>query len=443
MHGFGPSAQAIQNELNDLKNEQITKQAMKTKKITEIEQAVEHADYPALRALGIRIDKDSPVFRNEIVAELEKKEAFWQTEIGIRAFLVILAVILFSMKLMQPRTLKLYYSSLLQEKWNLYCLGRFDECLPIQDRSYNLLKSHDALPETFEKLIVNFFQNKQQLDLWEKGQREKEIRLELEKKAKEKEDAQLQREKEEKLTEQERELEEARLAHEKRLLDEKSRAAHRTLEKEWHQNQIANALRELDDLEQGYLSRHGEEIGNLKVREIELEEKLHAIELEFKTHVERVDARRQRIQESEQELDETYQLLLQTRQRDDCERLQVLRLLDDLEKALLRQEERMKGQRAELLGFEMTQKVVQENLQKQTNLMRKVTTRLADLETPLEQVAHERLKVEAHRMGLAGKDGLLDVPYVLPHQDEMPFLVKKLREQMLVAKSDSFDTFNA
>ena len=75
-----------------------------------------------------------------------------------------------------------------------------------------------------------------------------------------------------------------------------------------------------------------------------LEEKLHAIELEFKTHVERVDARRQRIQESEQELDETYQLLLKTRQRDDCERLQVLRLLDDLEKALLRQEERMKGQ---------------------------------------------------------------------------------------------------
>ena len=436
-YGFGASAQAIQNELNDLKNEQITKQAMKTKKITEIEQAVEHADYPALRALGIRIDKDSPVFRNEIVAELEKKEAFWQTEIGIRAFLVILAVILFSMKLMQPRTLKLYYSSLLQEKWNLYCLGRFDECLPIQDRSYNLLKSHDALPETFEKLIVNFFQNKQQLDLWEKGQREKEIRLELEKKAKEKEDAQLQREKEEKLTEQERELEEARLAHEKRLLDEKSRAAHRTLEKEWHQNQIANALRELDDLEQGYLSRHGEEIGNLKVREIELEEKLHAIELEFKTHVERVDARRQRIQ------DETYQLLLQTRQRDDCERLQVLRLLDDLEKALLRQEERMKGQRAELLGFEMTQKVVQENLQKQTNLMRKVTTRLADLETPLEQVAHERLKVEAHRMGLAGKDGLLDVPYVLPHQDEMPFLVKKLREQIVVAESGSFDTFNA
>ena len=84
-YGFGASAQAIQNELNDLKNEQITKQAMKTKKITEIEQAVEHADYPALRALGIRIDKDSPVFRNEIVAELEKKEAFWQTEIGIRA----------------------------------------------------------------------------------------------------------------------------------------------------------------------------------------------------------------------------------------------------------------------------------------------------------------------------------------------------------------------
>ena len=82
---------------------------------------------------------------------------------------------------------------------------------------------------------------------------------------------------------------------------------------------------------------------SLKAKEVELEDKLHAIELEFKTHVERVDARRLRVGESEQELIETTQLLLQTRQREDCDRLQVLRLLEDLEKGLLRQEERIKG----------------------------------------------------------------------------------------------------
>ncbi|MCL0138135.1 hypothetical protein M2T37_28040, partial [Klebsiella pneumoniae] len=92
------------------------------------------------------------------------------------------------------------------------------------------------------------------------------------------------------------------------------------------------------------------------------------------------DARRLRVQESEKELEETQGLLFLTRQRDDCDRLQVLRLLDDLEKGLLRQEERMKGQKSELLGFEMTQKCVQENLQKYLSILQKLRGRLRDLE---------------------------------------------------------------
>lgn len=431
-YGFGASAQAIQNELNDLKNEQITKQAMKAKRITEIEQAVEQANYPALQALGIRIDKDSPIFRNEIVAELEKKEAFWHTETRIRAFLFILAFILFSMKLMQPRTLKIYYSSLLQEKWNLYCLGRFDDFLPVQDRSYNLFKSHDALPETFETLIVSFFRNKNEHDKWEREQQEKNDRQAHEKKLKEQEESNRQAEHERKLAEETRLLEESRLANAKRLLEEQSQSNYHALRKEWHQTQVTNALTELDELEQGYLSRHQQEISELKEKEKELEEKLHSIELEFKTHVERVDARRLRVQESEKELEETQGLLFLTRQRDDCDRLQVLRLLDDLEKGLLRQEERMKGQKAELLGFEMTQKCVQENLQKYLSILQKLRGRLRDLEEPLEKVAHERLKIESYRMQILSQDSVMDAPYLLPREDEIAFLVsKQLKEDVL------------
>ena len=431
-YGFGESAKAIQNELNDLKNEQITKQAMKTKKITEIEKAVEQANYPALRALGIRIDKDSPVFRNEIVAELEKKEEFWRTEKTVIALLTILAFALFGMKLMQPRTLKIYYSSLLQEKWNLYCLGRFDDFLPVQDRSYHLFKSHDALPETFETLIINFFRNKNEHDKWEREQQEKNERQTREKKQKEEEEANRQAEHEKKLAEQARFLNESRLANAKRLLEEQSQSNHYALRKEWHQTQVTNALNELDELEQGYLSRHEQEISELKEKEKELEEKLHSIELEFKTHVERVDARRLRVQESEKELEETQCLLLQTRQRDDCDRLQVLRLLDDLEKGLLRQEERIKGQKAELLGFEMTQKCVQENLQKYLSVLQKLRSRLKDLEEPLEKVAHERLKIESYRMQILGQDSVMDAPYLLPREDEIAFLVsRQLKEDIL------------
>ena len=137
----------------------------KAKKIDGIEKAIRASDYDSLRAYGIQLDKDSPVFRNEVVDELKKKEAFWQTELRVWALLIILATILFGMKFMQPKSLRLYYSSQLQEKWNLFCLGKFDLDLPEMERRALILSSHDALPETFESMMIYYFSNKSILGL--------------------------------------------------------------------------------------------------------------------------------------------------------------------------------------------------------------------------------------------------------------------------------------
>jgi hypothetical protein len=82
-----------------------------------------------------------------------------------------------------------------------------------------------------------------------------------------------------------------------------------------------------------------------------LSEALHEQQKIYKTHVERIDARRQRIEEGKQERQDTAQKLDQLRQRSDCDRLQVLRVIEDMELATLRQTERLANQQAEFAGL--------------------------------------------------------------------------------------------
>jgi chromosome segregation ATPase len=199
-------------------------------------------------------------------------------------------------------------------------------------------------------------------------------------------------------------------------------------EREWYQGQLASALSELSDLEMAYLSRHGEEIESLKSQKLILEEKLHALEKDYKTHLERVEARRNRIQETEDELEETYELLTQTRQRDDRDRIEVLRLLEDIEQAIVRQQDRLKSQKAELLGYELDQKCIVENRERLTAAYAKNNAKMSALEEPLEKVTRERLRLEAKRMEVAGSLGTVDAPYQLPNESELPYLVAKMKE---------------
>ena len=411
-YGFGASAKAIQTELNDLKNQHVSLVNVRDHKVSAIEQAIQQGNYPALQALGIRIDKDSPVFRNQEVAKLKHNPAFRETELRVWALLIILAIALFSLKLMQPRALKLYYSSRLQEKWSIYSLGHFDDRLPTLDRSTVLLNCQDATPETFEGVMIRDASKQAEHDARE--QKEQALRQA----SADAEALKAQR------------IHEAEQEHFSRLAIEKSRAEQRSLEHNWHADQINHALNELKQLENDYLARHGNTIKTLHNAQQDSEEKLLKLSLEHKTQKERIDARHQLISGLEQELEHTHALLFRTRQREDRDRLEVLRLLDDVEKAIMRQQERIKNLKKELLEFELQQKCIDEHRQKQLMLNTKSTTDLKQLQAPLDAVNIERLKIETHRMHLAGQQGILNAPYEVPQAEEIPFLVKKLREQM-------------
>lgn len=433
MYGRGPMAEAIEKELNDTKARHAQLLVEKKGVADGIEGAIKRGDYDSLRALGIRLDKDSPVFRNEVVEELKKKEAFWQTEMRVWALLIILAVILFGMKFMQPKSLRLYYSSLLQERWSLYCLGWFDPDLPEKDRSVVLLRGNDAFPDKFEELMVDFFLNRA---VYEKNAEARRLREEEDRAKKlEKELAEKQA-----LYERQMLLNGSENSHAGRVVKERHQEEKLRKDREWYQEQLTSALSELAELESAYINRHGVEIEELKSRVVTVEEKLHALDKDYKTHLERVEARKNRIQETEDELEETYELLTQTRQRDDRDRIEVLRLLEDIEQAIVRQQDRLKSQKAELLGYELEQKCMVENRERLLDALDNCRAHLKVLEEPLDKVTRERLRLEAKRMEVAADLGTVTAPYQLPDDSELPYLVEKLKADMSFMKEiDSVD----
>jgi hypothetical protein len=414
--GYGARSKLIDRQLTDQKKELEKTLNMRELKIAQIEQSYDQKDYDALRAQGIPLDMDSPMLRNEIVAEMEKEPAFWQTETAIRVFLGIMAAILLIMKILQPRVLKLYFSNHLQERWNQYCLGRYDQYLPEMDRRHVLMNAHDGVPETFEHIMIDLSKQQAQHEQEERDNRDAE---EAARRAAA--DAEQQRQ---------TAMAQANTAYFSRLATEQSLLEHQERNREFLQNQYASTLDDLQTIETDYLHRHGERLEQIKFLQEQQEQKVHGIETEFKTHAERAEARRRRIQDAERELDETEALLRQTRQREDGDRINVLRMIDGMEKALLRQKERMNNQRAELMGFEMAQKCVDDNRLREQDLLRKYREESELLQAPLDQANRYRLQIEAHRMQQAGEQGIMDAPFEPFSHQEMPLMIEQLRQRM-------------
>ena len=412
--GYGARSKLIDRELNDRKTELEKVLNTRDQSITAIDQAYDRKDYDALRAQGILLDMDSPMLRNEIVAEMEKEPAFWQTETAIRIFLGIMAIILFGMKIIQPRALQLYFSSRLQERWNHYCLGRYDAYLPEMDRRQVLMNAHDSVPETFEQIMVDLCAHQLRHAAEEQAKRDAEVAE--------------QRAKEQQRRAEQDALAAADAAHYARLAHEQSQQAQHVLAREHLQNQHASALDDLQTIEDDYRQRHGTRLMQLEKLIAQHEQAAYRITLEFQTHQERSQARRERLALAEQELSDTEALLRQTRLRDDCARLNVLRLIDSLELAVISQKERLAQQRAELLSFELQQKSVDSQVAHENAMLNRYQDEYEQLNAPLIQTHQHRLAIEAQRMQHAGEQGVLPAPYQPISPQELPLIIRQIKQ---------------
>lgn len=422
LYGRGASAIAIEQELNSLKQQYQQINTESKVHVQRIEQALKTSNYQELAALDIRVDKDSPIMRRRAIADIEQQypDEFAQVERTVQGLLFILAVILLGMKLMQFNTTKLYFSSNLQSKWNQYCLGKYDSLLQESERRHVLLNSHDALPEEFEQMMITVSTQKllqDQINTTQRARAEAEQAIAL--------------------AEQQSEIEkqtlktQAEQEHYERLAIEKSIIEKRERDKNLFDVQIEKSLQDIKHIEQEYLQKHAETITQLETKERQLIDDLHEAEKQYKTQQERIDARLQRIEESEAEIGHTVNLLDQIRNGEHRDRIETLRTIATYESALMNQKDRLRGQRAELLGFQNNQKFYEENSTLSRQRLQEIQLQLGHLKQPLHKIDEARAAVETRRVQFVMDQGLMDSPFQAHSNEELPYLVGKLRDQML------------
>lgn len=172
-YGRGEVAKSIETQMQDfqINLDNIKLQRQNTENTINI--AIKNNDIQTLKTFGIEAVKDSPIFRQRAIDKFSQDPAFQKRKHTIEGLLAIFGIILILMKLLQPKSLKLYYSERLQEAWLNYQEGHYDDYLPSNQKSTNTTKR--PMPQTFEKIIINYAQTKYEREEDEKLYRQKRM----------------------------------------------------------------------------------------------------------------------------------------------------------------------------------------------------------------------------------------------------------------------------
>lgn len=433
-YGYGSVAKSIERQLNTIESDLKLIRTERNTFLTKFDQAIDRGNEEELKKYGITIAKDSPIFRQQAIDEFKSQPAFQKTDRAVHIFLFILGFILISAKLMQPRTLQMYFSSRLQEKWALYKLGTFDKYLPEQERSTLLLKTNQSIPEEFEDIIIQYAKDQRERKAEELNLLREQQRLEREKNQKclieEERLLVKQRTEAEKLEKEQESLKKAQQVHLERLAKEKSEMELREKTRVFYETQILKSLQEVEEAEKNYLNKFSEKIQNFENSEKSLIEQLHEAERTYKNHGDNIEARNQRIQIAENDLLEMQSLALQLQRPNDNHTIESLRSFTTAESAVVDQKSYIKNMKTALLSFETDQKYFAENLAKIRTQLTKTQNQLQELNEPLDLIFSVRSKIELRKMALLGDEGLADVPCEKFDENEMPILVEKLKQQL-------------
>ena len=433
-YGRGYVAQSIERQLetlqSDLKSTRIERESF----LAKFDQAVDRGNEEELKKYGITITKDSPIFRQQAIEEFENQKAFNQTKYAVDVFLIILGTILISAKLMQPRTLQMYFSSRLQEKWALYKLGTFDKYLPEQERSDLILQTNQSIPEEFEEIMVQYAQDQRERKKQEILMIQEKERLTREKQQKQllEEERLLAKAKQEQECQElvEAELKKAQQIHFERLAKEKAEIEMREKARVFYEGQILKALNEVEEAEIEYLNKFSKKIDQLEIDEKNLIEELHDIERTYKNHEDNIEARNKRISIAEADLADMQDLARKLQRPEENHTIESLRAFTTAESAVVEQKAYIKNIKSSLLTFETDQKYFQESTARIREQLSKTRATLTELKEPLEIISTSRSKIEARKMELLGAEGLIDTPYEPHHDEEIPMLVEKLKSQL-------------
>lgn len=433
-YGHGYVAQSIERQLATIQSDLKMIRAERETFLNKFDHAIDRGNEEELKKYGITITRDSPIFREQAISEFKSQPAFKNTEQAVHTFLAILGIILISAKWMQPRTLQMYFSSRLQEKWTLYALGAFDKYLPEEERSTLLVQTNQAIPEEFEDIIIHYVKDQKERKIQEISLLKEQERMHREYEQQLLADEQRKRDAQyielEKKIEHENMLKLSEQKHLERLAKEKAELELREKKRFFYDTQILKALDDIEEAETSYLTSFSSKIQGLENIEETLITELHDAERTFKSHTDNIEARNKRIEVAESDLDSMKKIANELQYPDENHTIETLRSFTTAENAVVTQKNYIKNMKGSLLTFETDQKYFHENMKRIRTQLDTTREQLIELKEPLNIISSARTKIEARKMNLLGDEGLVDTPYENYNEQEIPMLVDKLKKQL-------------
>lgn len=410
--GKGPIAQNLENEILEHKAELETLIKDRNDKEKKIEDVIigyndKTLDEGALTALGIKVAKDSPLFRERAIEQLEKDSAYQKVKQAVDFFLLGLGLILILGKFFQTKSVQLYFSEILQEKWLKYERGVFDEYLNPTERSSSLLPTTTAFPAEFEAMMVRYNNNISEYESQEKQKRDQEKSDHIAQQA-------------------------YFLGRAKEYKDSNTEFHNRA----YNQEVTELALVEIDAQEQAYLAKYGKNYYKWSHEKQALSDELQAIDKEYKSKQngrhEYEEERLAKLEQVQKDLD-ILKVKVAGSERDYT--LEGTKTYEHIQKSIAYHKQQIKALEDAHLEYD-------ENLVKLAKQMTYLTQEIEELNLKLEPYYDKLAEFEEYREGIYQKrlDYMSDHIKHNPYDDynteeDLAYYAKHLQQEAKNSKS--------
>lgn len=431
-YGDGPVAQSIKNQLASTERQLQAAHQEKERIIADFKQenaeffaAIDRADSEALKKYGVHQSKESPKLRQEIINELKTDPAFMTTDRAVHVFLFLVGIILIITKMLQPKSVQLYFSSLLQEKFVQYAAGGFDGYLADKDKSVNALAMYQQSPELFFGLMKDYakkinaithFENRKMLDELKRNERIRQME--------ETEKLRLKQKQQEALLAQEQkqaEIEKAKALHLRHLADEQAKIDHIKDIHTFTEENVEQSLQKLEDHEKLYLQKYQDKIDELEREQARLLEQLNTTERDYHNFNDVLDNLEKQLQTARLELEkikkEEASIVF-----DGNNNFEKLRKKNDCNDAISAQKRQIIAHEQNLIDFKAKQEHHEEYVSKIKEELSFVEEALEHLKHPLNIINEQRKALEIHKFNIIKEHGTVEAPFVPHDESELPFL---------------------
>lgn len=407
-YGKGPVAQSIQAEIDEA-NTQLNelKHNFETDKV-KLETAIANNDELVLKSFGILMVKDSPIFRENAISKFKQEPAFKNTQFAVDGFLILVGVILILSKLLQPKSLKMYYSSRLQEAWANYVNGNYDNYLPENEKSINM--AHMPMPQTFENIAIRYAKtiDERQKDNLDKRQKQKQEELDKEIRTKQ--------------------LIDGEDAHAQRCAKEAQNYEYSYKVLEDKKKKLTNALVQARQQRDNFVAEATPKKAQLLVDKKQIEEQYFEAERLYQSKGEDSEARHKRLQEAYAKLSELENIVsgLDEKDKSNPERVKAYVVAQE---AVLSQNQTIKNMKDNYLSFERDMNIHKQKVDDLKNQLDEINSQINKIIQIEKQLDDTILDIECEQIKLLSDFAYMDTPYLEGSEDEIVFIAEQYKKR--------------